>query len=50
MLVGSRYQSRELEHSENSMLGGAIGATETRNKLGILVVMSPQHSIAIGGT
>ena len=39
----------ELEKSENLMLGGAIGAPEARNKLGTLVVMSQQLSMAIGG-
>ena len=29
----------KLEKSENLMLGGAVGATEARNKLGMLVVM-----------
>jgi len=44
------YQERELEKSRNMMPGGAIGATESRNKLGMLVVMSLQLSMPIGGT
>ena len=40
----------ELEKSRNMMQGDAIGATEYRNKLGMLVVMSLQHSVAFGGT
>ena len=43
-------RSVELEKSKNLMPGGAIGATESRNKLGMLVVMSLQLSVAIGGT
>ena len=39
----------ELEKSEIRAWGGAIGATEARNKLGMLVVMSLQLSMAIGG-
>ena len=31
--------SVELEKSRNMMPGGAIGATESRNKLGMLVVV-----------
>ena len=48
----SRYESEKLEKSENLILRGAIlvGATEAINKLGMLVVMSLQLSIAIGGT
>ena len=42
--------SIELEKSRNMMLGAAIGATESRNKLEMLVVMSLQLSMAIGGT
>ena len=38
----------ELEKSENLVLRGAIGAPEARNKLGTLVVMSQQLSIATG--
>ena len=42
--------SREkLEKSEFLMLGGATGATESRNMLGMFVVMSLQLSVAIGG-
>ena len=41
--------SVKLEKSENLMRGGAMGATEARNKLGMLVVMSLQLSMAIGG-
>ena len=40
----------DLEKSKNMMRRGAIGATESRNKLGMLVVMSLQLSEAIGGT
>ena len=36
----SREEWEELEKSENLMLGGAIGAPEARNLLGMLVVMS----------
>ena len=43
-------RSVELEKSSNMMPGGAIGATESRNKLGMLVVMSLQLSMAIGST
>ena len=50
MSVSSREECEELEKSENLMRGGAIGATEARNKLGMLVVMSLQLSVAIGGT
>ena len=40
----------ELEKSKNIVRGGAIGATESRNKLGMLVVMLLQLSVAIAGT
>ena len=50
MSVSSREEWEKLEKSENLTLGGAIGATESRNKLGILVVVSLQLSVAIGGT
>ena len=50
MLLSSREEWEKLEKSENLTLGGAIGATESRNKLGMLVVMSLQLSVAIGGT
>ena len=40
----------DLGKSKNMMRGGVIGATESRNKLGMLVVMSLQLSVAIGGT
>ena len=40
----------ELEKCRKMMPGGAIGATESRNKSGMLVVMSLQLSVAIGGT
>ena len=50
MLVSSREEWEKLEKSENLMLGGAVGAPEARNKLGMLVVMSLQLSVAIGGT
>ena len=43
-------RSVELEKSRNTMRVGAIGAPESRNKLGMLVVMSLQLSVAIGGT
>ena len=43
-------RSVELEKSRNMMPGGAVGATEARNKLGMLIVMSLQLSVAIGGT
>ena len=48
--MSSSTRSVELEKSINTMLGGAIGPTESRNKLGMLVVMSLQLSMAIGGT
>ena len=50
MLLSLEEEWEKLEKSENLMLGGAIGATEARNKLGMFVVMSLQLSIAIGGT
>ena len=40
----------DLEKSKNMMQVGAIGATESTNKLVMLVVMSQQLSRAIGGT
>ena len=40
MSIYSREECEEVEKSENLMLGGAVGAPETRNKLGMLVVMS----------
>ena len=40
MSVSSCEESEELEKSENLMLGGAIGAPEARDLLGMLVVMS----------
>ena len=40
MLVSSWEEWEKLEKSENLTLGGAIGATESRNKLGMLVAMS----------
>ena len=40
----------DLEKSKNTIRVGAIGAPESRNKLGMLVVMSLQLSVAIGGT
>ena len=43
-------RSVELEKSRNMIPGGAIGATESRNKLEMSVVMSLQLSVAIGGT
>ena len=49
MSVSSREECEELEKSENMMLGGAIGASEARNMLGMLVVMSLQLSIVTGG-
>ena len=49
MFVSSRQALEELEKSENRMLGGAIGAPEARNMLGMLVVMSLQHCMATGG-
>ena len=49
MLVSSREEWVKLEKSENLMRGGAVGAPEARNKLGMLVVMSLQLSMAIGG-
>ena len=49
MLVSSREELVKLEKSENLMRGGAIGAAEARNKLGMLVVMPLQLSAAIGG-
>ena len=50
MSVSSCEESEKLEKSEILMLGGAIGAPEARNLLGMLVVMSLQLSMAIGGT
>ena len=50
MSVSSCEESEKLEKSKNMMLGGAVGATESRNKLEMLVVMSLQLSVAIGGT
>ena len=42
--------SREkLEKSDNLMLGGAVGAPEARDMLGMLVVMSLQLFIGFGG-
>ena len=41
--------SVELEKSRNMMPEGAVGATESRNKSGMLVVMSLQLSMAIEG-
>ena len=49
MSVSSREEWEKLEKSENLMLEGAIGAPESRNLLGMLVVMSLQLSMAIGG-
>ncbi len=49
MSVSSREESEVLEKSENMMLGGAVGAPEARNMLGMLVVMSLRLSISIGG-
>ena len=49
MFVSSREEWESLEKSENMMRGGAIGAPESRNKLGMTIVMSLQLSIAIGG-
>ena len=43
-------RSVELEKSRHMMPGGAIGATESRNKLGMCVVMSLQLPVAFGGT
>ena len=43
-------RSVELEKSSNMIPGGAVGATESRNKLGMLLVMSLHFSVAIGGT
>ena len=40
----------DLEKSRKMMRGDAIGATEFRNKLGMLVMMSVQLSVAFGGT
>ena len=40
MSVSSCEESEKLEKSENLMPGGAIGAPEARNKLGMLVVTS----------
>ena len=50
MLVSSREEWEKLEKSISMMPGGAIGVTESRNKLGMLVVMSVQLYIVIGGT
>ena len=43
-------RSVELEKSRNIVRVVAVGATESRNKLGMFVVMSLQLSVAIGGT
>ena len=50
MSVSSCEESENLEKSRNMMLGGAVGATESRNELGMLVVVSLQLSTVIGGT
>ena len=50
MSVSSREEWEKLEKSSNMLVVGAIGAPESRNKLGMLVVMSLQLSIAVGGT
>ena len=39
MSVSCREECEKLEKSQNMVLGGAVGAPETRNKLGMLVVM-----------
>ena len=49
MSVSSRQECEKLEKSENMMLGGAVGAPEARNLLGMLVVMSLQLPMTIGG-
>ena len=46
---GRMISSVELGKSSNMMPGGAIGATEFRNKLGMSVVMTVQLPVAIGG-
>ena len=46
--VSSRNDWDKLEKSENLILGGAVGAPEARNMLGMLVVMSLQLFIAFG--
>ena len=49
MSDSSREKWEKLEKSENIMLGGAVGATEPRNTLGMVVVISLQLSDSIGG-
>ena len=49
MFICSREECEEFEKSKNMMLGGAVGVPEARNMLGMLVVMSLQLSISIGG-
>ena len=49
MSVSSREEWEKLGKSENLMLGDTVGAPETRNMLGMLVVMSLQLFIAFGG-
>ena len=51
MSVSSCEESERLAKSKNMMLGGAVGAPEARNMLGMLItlVMSLQLSISIGG-
>ena len=48
MSICSREECEEVVKSENRMQGGAIGAPEARNLLGMLVVMSQQLSVATG--
>ena len=46
----SSTRSVELEKSRNMVRVAVIGAPETRNKLGMLAVMSLLLSMPIGGT
>ena len=48
MSVSSRKETNELANSENLMRGGAIGATESRNTLGTLIVISLQLPTPFG--
>jgi hypothetical protein len=48
MSVSSRGEWEKLEKSENLMLGGAVGAPEVGNMLGMPTVMSLQRIIASG--
>ena len=56
LILDTRVDVRQLSRGvggareiRKMMLGGAVGAPEARNMLGMLVVMSLQLSISIGG-